>query len=209
MNLKVIPIDRAQIYLLFYKPTSSDPFQNRLVAHFDSPFSHVEMAFPERYGEEIWEKEIWGSSIYQGEAVFFKPKTYQRSGYVSFAIEVNVAQMCKIKSYCRQQTENKTPFSKLAMYAAYVPFEIYKTNATFCSKHVTMALQYGGINGLMDLNPNYTTPSRLFKALASRDPIVQVVPSRMFPENSLVCCSNMIKDMVNKNKQREACSVTP
>ena len=103
MNLKVIPIDRAQIYLLFYKPTSSDPFQNRLVAHFDSPFSHVEMAFPERYGEEIWEKEIWGSSIYQGEAVFFKPKTYQRSGYVSFAIEVNVAQMCKIKSYCRQQ----------------------------------------------------------------------------------------------------------
>ena len=52
MDLRFIPVEKAQIYLLFYKPTNTDPFQNRLVAFFDGPFSHVEMAIPKQYGDE-------------------------------------------------------------------------------------------------------------------------------------------------------------
>ena len=54
MRLPAIVSDRAQIVLLFYKPGNTDPFLNKLVAYFDPPYSHVEMAFPERYGEEPW-----------------------------------------------------------------------------------------------------------------------------------------------------------
>jgi hypothetical protein len=59
------------------------------VAFFNGPYCHVEMAFPERYGEAVWEREVWGTSIYQDESVFYKPKSYSRDGYFSFAIEVS------------------------------------------------------------------------------------------------------------------------
>ena len=200
MNLKVIPTDRAQICLLFYKPTSSDPFQNRLVSFLDGPFCHVEMAFSERFGEELWEKEVWGSSIYQGETVFFKPKTYKRDGYVSFEIDVSMNQMHKIRSYCRKQMDLKVPFCIKSMYAAYLPFQVMNTDATFCSKHVANALQYGGIYNDLGLNPALTTPSKLYRLLSSHSPILQVVPSRMIPENSQICSAKMVRDLVNKNK---------
>lgn len=201
MNLQPLAFNRAQIYLLFYKPTSDDPFQNRLVAKFDGPFCHVEMAFPERYGEEPWEKKIWGSSIYQGEPVFFKPKTYKRDGYVSYAIEVSTQQYHKVRSYCRQEMQKQTPFSKLAMYAAYLPFEIVKTNGTFCSKHVANALQHGEVDLVSNMNPNITTPSSLYRFLMSRSPILQVVPSKLNPVNIKPCCSNLITDLIQKQKQ--------
>ena len=54
MKLPAVVSDRTQIILLFYKPSSEDPLLNRLVALFDPPYCHVEMAFPERYGDEPW-----------------------------------------------------------------------------------------------------------------------------------------------------------
>jgi hypothetical protein len=176
--------DKVQIYLLFYRPASDDPFQNRLVAFFDGPFCHVEMAFPEKYGTEPWEKDVWGTSIYQGDVIFFKTKTYQREGYFSFAIEVTKAQCLKIKNYCQMQSERGVPFSKLAMYSAYLPIQLFDIEGTFCSKHVTMALQEGGVQEILHLNPCLVTPSSLYKILlvnSTKSPIVQVVPSKMMP----------------------------
>lgn len=198
MNLKILPTDKSQIYLMFYKPTPRDPFQNRLVSFVDGPFCHVEIAFPEKYGEEFWEKEVWGSSIYQGETVFFKPKTYKRDGYVSFGIEITVHQLHKIRSYCKQQTEQQIPFCIKSMYAAYLPFQLLNTEATFCSKHVTKALQYGGIYCNIGLNPALTTPSRLYKLITKHSPILQVVPSRMDTEISNICSAKMVRDIVSK-----------
>ena len=196
MQFTPITDDKVQIYLLFYRPASDDPFQNRLVAYFDGPFCHVEMAFPEKYGVEPWEKEVWGSSIYQGDTIFFKTKTYQREGYFSWAIEVTKSQCLKIKNYCRTQSENGVKFSKLAMYSAYLPFEIFKNvDGTFCSKHVTMALQEGGVDEIMQLNPCLVTPSSLYKILvmnSTQNPIVHVVPSKMCPSSPSLSPSNNI-----------------
>ena len=36
---------------------------------------------------------------------------------------------------------------------------------TFCSKHVTMALKAGGIEGVLRLNENIVTPSKLYRVL--------------------------------------------
>ena len=194
MDLRVLPVDRVQVYLLFYKPTRMDPLLNRLVAYVDGPFSHVEMAVPDRYGEEPWERMVWGSSIYQNEPVFFKQKTYKRDGYVSIAIEVTVPQMHKLRSFCRVHADRETPFSLMGMYAAYLPFQLVHTEGTFCSKHVAQALQYAGVPALEGVNPALTTPSTLYKRL-TRIAILQVVPSRMLmarenPKNLLLMMNN-------------------
>jgi len=187
MQFTPLSDENVQIYLLFYRPASDDPFQNRLVAFFDGPFCHVEMAFPEKYGMELWEKEVWGSSIYQGDTIFYKSKTYQREGYFSFAIEVTKTQCLKIKNYCRMQAEREVQFSKLAMYSAYLPVQLFNIDGTFCSKHVTMALQEGLVDEVLHLNPCLVTPSSLYRALLlnnAKNPIVQVIPSKMLNHSS-------------------------
>ena len=192
--------DRAQIYLLFYKPSSEDPFLNRFVAYFDGPYSHVEMAFPEKYGDELWEREMWGTSIYQGETIFFKPKTYQRDGYFSFAIEVSQAQRIKIKEYCRFQADRNVGFSKLGMYMSYLPIQILNLEGTFCSKHVSSALVAGQVEGLQHLNPALVTPSSLYRTLLKKSMqslIVQVIPSRM-SSNTSQCSAQILREIIVK-----------
>jgi hypothetical protein len=211
MQFTYISEEKVQIYLLFYMPASDDPLINRLVAFFNGPFCHVEMAFPERYGIEPWEKEMWGSSINQGDCIFYKCKTYQREGYYSFAIEVTKAQCLKIKNYCRSQSDKKVMFNKLAMYSAYLPIQIFDIEGTFCSKHVVMALQAGEVIEVMHLNPCLVTPSSLYKTLMqskSNTSIVQIVPSKMSSvdnndnknQNSknMLLCTKMATEMITK-----------
>ena len=176
MDLRIFRADKVQVYVLFYRPTNTDPLLNRLVAFWDGPFCHCEMAFPERVGEEPWDRVVWGSSIYQQETVFFKPKTYKRDGYMSIALEVTTAQMYRIRAFCRMHADRGTAFNIRAMYAAYLPFQVIHTEETFCSKHVAEALQSAGL--LDGLNPALMTPSRLYKRLSSAS-ILQVIPSRM------------------------------
>jgi hypothetical protein len=185
MDLKVLPSEKVQLYLLFYKPASDDPFLNRFVAFFDSPFCHVEMAIPIKVGEEPWDRTMMGSSIYQNQTVFYKPKTYERDGYVSFSIEVSVAQLYKIKSFCRNHTRNMTPFNIYAMYAAYLPIQLVETEGTFCSKHVTQALQHANVELVEGINASLTTPSMLYKRLRANKPIVQLIPVRMQPSTHI------------------------
>jgi hypothetical protein len=194
--------DKVQIYLLFYKPTATDPFQNRLVAFFNGPYCHVEMAFPELHGDEPWEKEVWGTSVYQGESIFLKPKTYQRDGYFSFALEVTQAQRIKIKEYCRQQAEREVMFCKWAMYLSYLPVQLLRREGTFCSKHVSSALQMGQVEGFHNVNPNLVTPSSLYRMLLTRSqmpsPIVHVVPSRMSEETQQSSAHSLLRDIIVK-----------
>jgi hypothetical protein len=184
MDLRVIAPQKGQVYLLFYKPTAQDPLQNRLVSYFDGPFCHVEMAIPNRYGDDPSQKVMWGSSIYQNEAVFFKQKSYRRDGYVSIAIEVSMQQLQTVKQFCTHHAEQQTPFSIVAMYAAYLPFQLIETDATFCSKHVAHALQMAGVSAVEGINPALTTPSMLYRQL-TRTAIVQVVPTRMVTPQQL------------------------
>ena len=184
MDLRLIPPQRGQVYLLFYKPTSQDPLQNRLVSYFDGPFCHVEMAIPDRYGDDPSQKVMWGSSIYQNEPVFYKQKTYRRDGYVSIAIEVTMQQLQTVRQFCMYHAAQQTPFSVAAMYAAYLPFQLIETDATFCSKHVAHALQAAGISAVEGINPALTTPSLLYRSLV-RTAILQVVPSRMVTPQQL------------------------
>ena len=181
MNLTPVSADRAQVLLLFYKPKENDPFMNKLVAHFSPPFCHVELAFPERFGDEPWQCDIYGSSIFQDETVFYKKKTYLRDGYVCLTIEVSRAQQYRIKNYCKQQAAMGVPFNRWAMYGSYLP--VFRSeHGTFCSKYIACALQHGGVVDPAIMDPARTTPSGLYAFLSDKIiavPIVQVVPARM------------------------------
>jgi hypothetical protein len=185
MDLRIVTVPKVQVYILFYKPTASDPFQNRMVAYLDGPFCHVEMAIPDRCGHEPWDRVVWGSSIYQNEPVFYKQKSYRRDGYVSIAIEVTPAQQQRLRSFCQYHAARGTPFSRAAMYAAYLPFQLFETDSTFCSKHVAQALQLVGLPAVRDLNPALVTPSMLHRCLEG-NAILQVVPGRMVPSHHLL-----------------------
>lgn len=179
MDLRVLSADKVQVYVLFYKPSPNDPPQNRVVAYWNGPFCHCEIAIPERVGDEPWDRIVWGSSIYQDEPVFYKQKTYQRDGYASIAIEVSIPQLHSIRAFCRHHAERQTGFSMPAMYAAYFPFfQLIRTDLTFCSKHVAAALQAGGVPEVLDVNPALMTPSRLYKRL-TRTAIARAIPARM------------------------------
>ena len=187
MKLNRVAGDRAQILLLFYKPSPTDHILNRIVAKADPPFSHVEIAFPERHGEMPWEREIWGSSIFQGETVFYKPRTYQRDGYVCLALEVSLHQQKSIMQFCEARANAGVPFHANAMYFAYLPFQMVYTSGTFCSKHITEALQYGCVGNSHLLNPALTTPSRMhafFSSCKNGSSIIQGIPARMQKANT-------------------------
>ena len=186
-----LPLQKAcsQVWLLFYKPSDTDPFQNRLVAKLSGPFCHVEIAFAERVGDEPWEKKMWGSSVYQGESVFFTPKLYRREGYVSFTLEVTRAQLEIMKAHCRRNAQRAVPFNRLAMYMSYLPWQLLELEGTFCSKHVTEVLQSARLHQVQPLNASLVTPSSLYSALvrhqaAEAPPMVmQTVPSMMTDGN--------------------------
>lgn len=90
-----------------------------------------------------------------------------------------MAQVLKIKAFCRTHAEQGVPFSVAGMYAAYLPVQLVHTEGTFCSKHVTMALQYAMLPEVMQLNPALVTPTLLHKVLTSQRAIVNVVPSKL------------------------------
>jgi hypothetical protein len=183
MHLLAAPCTKAQIWLLFYSPNSGDHWLNRLVAAFDGPFSHVEIAFDEKYGHEPWERDMLGSSIYQGETVFLQSKRYSRAGYVPISIEVTQNQLERIRHYCHCQARQRVGFSAAAMYLSYLPVQLYRDHwgGTFCSKHVTAALQEASVDTVAGLNSSLVTPSSLYRhvACSRASPIVQVVPHRL------------------------------
>ena len=147
------------------------------------------------------EKVIWGTSIFQDEPVFFKKRTYQRDGYVSIALEVSLTQQLCVRKYCREQAAAEVPFDKTGMYMAYLPIQVWSGRGTFCSKHITQALQHGGVipahcegGG----NPALSTPSKLHKFIvgSKNRAIVHGIPSRMANGDAAKWTGLMSRDMV-------------
>lgn len=189
MNLVPLKTNRAQIILLFYTPGPADHWLNKLVAYWKPPFSHVEIAFPERYGDAPWDKEIYGSSVYQKECVFFKRKTYARDGYESICFEVAQWQYDAIKQFCRTCAEMGVPFNRLAMYTSFLPTQLYSDYyGTFCSKYIVDALQQGRIDWVSGVNPNLLSPSCIYSLYVNSRkngtnrggaPILHLIPSHV------------------------------
>lgn len=165
------------IHVLFLKTQHNDFFLNRLTAwlggtfHGNEGFCHVEVCVPHPQGGYI------SSSIYNGEKVSMtRKKTFANPGYVVHSMLVTRQQVGQMQQCIQRAHENGVGFDGNGMFLAALPVQLRcgaPNTKTFCSRYVTEVLQAADVQAVDALNPNITTPSKLYSVLRShRDSIV-------------------------------------
>jgi hypothetical protein len=184
-----------EVDLMFYKPQPEDHYFNHIVAAMSGPFSHVEIVFPsytrqQQRGKlahteaDAGSRVLFGSSIFQNQTVFFRPKSYSRAGYTSLGIRLNRHQHNALLAFCTHAAQAGVRFDGYGMLRAALPlvFAPHDPTKTFCSKYVTDALQYAGVPEASDLDGRTTTPSSLYEHIRSnmkQYSIVSATPEKM------------------------------
>lgn len=171
-NAASCPTQDRTIQILFYKPIENDFFMNRLVSYIDPPFCHVELRF----------ENGMASSIFAGEKVFFKQRTYANPNYVIEAITVPDRNYMDMYRMCAERERIGMGFDSFGMYTSIIPIiKPLSSNLTFCSRHVTEVLQFGNaVPEIMGLDASKVSPSKLYHALKqSRRIIIDSVPYKM------------------------------
>ena len=162
---------RHNIHVLFLEDQKGDHILNRLTAmlgkriHKNQGFCHVEIVIP-----DASTGEYLSSSIYNGETVTLsRTKTFANPGYTVMTFTVDGIELSSIADYLHDSKRMQLGFDSLGMYLAALPFQVNpfasRSNKTFCSKHVTLALKRAGIEAVQGLNENIVTPSKLYKVL--------------------------------------------
>jgi len=171
--------ENRTVQILFYKPIKNDLFMNQVVAYFDPPFCHVEIRF----------ENGMASSIFAGEKIFFKFRTYANPNYLIEAISVPEPDYMAMYKLCVDRERAGIGFDSFGMYTSIVPL-IHNNNikSTFCSRHVTEVLQAGNVPEVKNLNPCKVSPSKLYHLLKkSKRAVIDSVP---FKIGKMVECIN-------------------
>jgi hypothetical protein len=150
------------VAFLFPGPDEED-WVNRMVARLSRvKCCHVELVLEDQMA----------FSIFKGEKLFFKPRTFANPDYQLLSLFVSQAEYSAVYSFCQQAHGSEVGFTDVGMVAAYAqPCPMVNTRPslelgyTFCSKIVTEALQAGGVAEVEHLCPCTTTPSTLYSAL--------------------------------------------
>jgi hypothetical protein len=164
------PEPAYEVDLLFYVPQEDDHYVNHIVAKLHGPFSHVEIGF-RSYSQHINARGVastseclFGSSIFQGGKVFFKPKSYSRDGYTSIGLKLTKQQHDALLLFCQHSARSGIKFDGGGMIRASLPVILFADShdRTFCSKYVTDALKFAGIPEMAGVDGRMTTPSSLY-----------------------------------------------
>lgn len=179
------------IRVLFLRAEKDDHWINRLVSWIDPPFCHVEIEF-ECIKGQLPHSSTGGaqftapstqnhavtiaSSVFSGDTVFLRPRTFANPNYTVLSFLVNQKQFERMYKFCEFRVNTETGFDETAMCCAMSPClsrlclsRSYPETQprTFCSEHVTLTLQAGGIDAVRDADARHMTPSRLHKLLTS------------------------------------------
>jgi len=151
--------------LAFVRPGENDPTFNHIVARMcKHGICHSELVF----------EDNMAFSIYAGQKVFFKPRTFSNPDYELISLAVSQSEYQNAYGFCKQSAENEIGFTDIGMLAAYFQPKgcpcintsaSVVTGHTFCSKIVTEALQFAGVQEADFLTPCTTTPSCLYDAV--------------------------------------------
>lgn len=144
------------IQLLFYRAREEgEHLMNRVVSWFDPPFVHVEIRF----------EDGMASSIFAGESLFFRPRSFANPNYHVETLTVDSPEYTHMYRHCQERATQGVAFDNLGMYLAVFPLlSLTPHTKTFCSRHVTEVLLIGGVQEFIMLTPHKTTPSMLYKA---------------------------------------------
>lgn len=178
------PVPMRTIRVMFLSPADNDPWINRLVARIDPPFCHVEIEF-----DDSSTGPCLASSIYAGETVFMKRRTFANPNYTTVTLHVDEANYKRIMRFCETEAHDSVGFDETGMYLSWFgpwcPCLSWScrpatTRRTFCSKHVTQALQAGNVPEVIGLDACRVRPSQLYKILnTSKRRCFSTVPYKM------------------------------
>ncbi len=150
----------VKLRVAFYKPQNDglEPFINRLTEFISGKFVHCELVFPSNES----------CSIYQGEQVFIKKKTFGRDSWIFKSVSVSERQHVLIRAFCNKQKRLQVGFNKSGLIRCTTPFpRSTDQSCWFCSELIISALQAGGM--CKNIDSSMTTPTALFEYLQSKD----------------------------------------
>lgn len=169
------------VRLLFLRAAADDHWLNRLVSHLDPPFCHVELEFdmpppavlstvlPAALGSVLPTAATLATSLYAGEAVFLRPRTFANPNYTILTLNVSDTAFARMLRLAAETTERGVRFDSHAMCCSILPCSCcprLRADRTFCSAYVTVLLQEGGVRGVERLAPERTRPSTLYRLLS-------------------------------------------
>lgn len=126
--------------------------------------SHVELVF----------EDGMAFSIFAGQNLYFKPRTFSNPDYELISLLVSHAEYCSAYSFCQEAVGYNLGFTDAGMVACYFQPRLcpcFNTRAscyvgyTFCSKIVTEALDFALVPEVDGLIPCTTSPSCLYEAV--------------------------------------------
>lgn len=170
----------------FLCPSREDHWVNRLTAAVSRhPFCHVELFFE---GQNQCFSIIWG------ERAGFRAKSLSNPNYRVLSLYVSAREYDSCLQYCQSIASQGLVFDNGGMWCSWLPCQpcagpSQSTGATFCSKVITEALQFGGLHEVGHLQPSAVTPSVLYTCIkASPRLVCNSVP---FKRQSLLMFSSM------------------
>ena len=148
----------------FLRPAPGDHWINRLAASASvHPFCHVELYF---------EGSQQSFSIMWGETAGFRSKNLSNPNYVLVSLSVSGKEHDAALEFCRSAASQALVFDDRGMWASWFGTAVcccqptsQQRGATFCSKIIAEALQFGGLAELDSLHPSAATPSRLYECV--------------------------------------------
>ena len=148
--------------IAFSRPTEKDDWVNRLTAKVSKhPVCHVELHFDliDQCFSIVWK-----------DKASFKAKSLANPNYDLISLSVPRVEYESALSFCKSAASSDMGFDDYGMWTSFFNLGCLVSDsrtrrATFCSKIITEALQFAGIQEVQHLRPSFTTPSRLYEAV--------------------------------------------
>ena len=152
--------------LAFLRPDAHDHLVNRWAAQASThPYCHVELYF-----ESIQQS----FSIMWGETAGFRSKNLSNPNYELISLLVTPKEYDTSLEFCRSAVGHAMCFDSHGMWGSWFAPVLgcsaceassQQAGRTFCSKIITEALQFGGLQEVEGLRPAAVTPSRLYASV--------------------------------------------
>ena len=150
------------ITLAFYHPTPGEHRVNDLTVRWsEHGVCHVELVFD----------GMWAFSLYLDEPTRLRQKSFLNPGYEMVSLSVPYMEYASCLQFCKAAAKEAYPIDKVGMYLSMIHpggcMEVSSASIgkTFCSKIITEALKFGGLQETQGLSPSAVTPSRLYAAV--------------------------------------------
>ena len=168
----IVLMTTEKISVAFYRGGgANEPLMNRLTRWITGEFVHCEMVFV----DDRSPKHNASCSVWAGENVFYKPKTFGREGWSYLSMNVPTDTAVAMRNWCKEQAAQDLPFNSWGFYRAITPFPRTTDGACwFCSELCTACMQQGGF--VSKAIPGAMTPTHLWKLMSAMPVFVGASP---------------------------------